>query len=70
MLSAQYELGRTHLDLATLAHTQGNRAAVATSLTTARTLFETLQVPTYVERTAQLARAFEVSSPEGPACRP
>lgn len=69
-LSAQYELGRTHLDLATLAHTQGKLAVVATYLTTVRTLFETLQVPPYVERTVQLVRAFEVSGPESSACRP
>jgi tetratricopeptide (TPR) repeat protein len=69
-LSAQYELGRTHLDFATLTRTQGNLVAVATHLTAARILFETLQVPTYVERTIQLARAFEVSSPEEPACQP
>ena len=56
-LTAQFEMGRTHLDLAALAQAQGNLAVAATPLHTAHGLFEVLQVPRYVERTAQLARA-------------
>jgi predicted ATPase/class 3 adenylate cyclase len=54
-------VGRVHLDLAALAHAQGNQEAVATHLTEADALFRALQVPTYVERTAQLARELGVS---------
>jgi class 3 adenylate cyclase/tetratricopeptide (TPR) repeat protein len=61
-LTAQFEMGRTHLDLAALAQAQGNLAVATTHLHTAHGLFETLQVPHYVERTAQLARALGVAS--------
>jgi class 3 adenylate cyclase/tetratricopeptide (TPR) repeat protein len=61
-LAAQFEMGRTHLDLAALAQAQGNLVVVTTHLRTAHGLFETLRVPHYVERTAQLARALGVAS--------
>jgi len=61
-LSARFEIGRTHLDLAVLAQAQGNLAVAATHLHTAHGLFEALQVPRYIERTAQLARALGVAS--------
>ncbi len=59
---ARYDLGRTHLDLATLAHAQGNRGAVTTHLNEARRLFEALRVLKYVARTEQLAGKFGVHS--------
>jgi tetratricopeptide (TPR) repeat protein len=58
---SRFELARTHLALADLAHTQGQPAAVATQLTEAHALFTALQVPRYVERTMQLASAYGVS---------
>lgn len=57
-IHAQFEAGRTHLDLAGLAQAQGNRDAVATHLSRAHSLFKALRVPKYVERTEQLAREF------------
>lgn len=60
-VSARFELGRTHLSLAALAHAQDNLATTTAHLSAAQALFETLQVPQYVERTAQLARACGVS---------
>jgi hypothetical protein len=61
-LTAQFEIGRTHLDLAVLAQSQGNLAVAITHLRTAHGVFETLRVPPYVERTAQLARALGIAS--------
>ena len=57
-LTAQFEMGRTHLDLAALAQAQGNLAVAATHLHTAHGLFEALQVPRYIE----LARALRGAS--------
>jgi len=54
-------VGRTHLLLAELAHTQEAQAAVATHLQAAHALFQTLQVPLYVARTLELARTRRVS---------
>src|SRR5262249_48236485 len=59
-MPAQFKVGQVHLDLAVLAHTQGNLAAAATHLYEAHTLFTTLCVPAYVERTAQLATALGI----------
>jgi class 3 adenylate cyclase/tetratricopeptide (TPR) repeat protein len=56
-IRARFEVGRTHLDLAVVAHSQGNQEMATTHLTKARALFDVLQVPRYVERTAQLASA-------------
>ena len=44
-MQARYDLARTHLDLASLAHTQGNQAAATTHLCTAYAWFKKLQVP-------------------------
>jgi hypothetical protein len=69
-IHARFEAGRTHLDLAALAHTQGNQDGATAHLTQAQALFTALQVPRYVERTAYLARAYGItlraSSPEAP----
>lgn len=67
LIHARFEEGRTHLDLAALAHVLGNRQDVATHLTGAHSLFTTLRVPKYVDRTEQLAREFGVRLPEDPA---
>jgi tetratricopeptide (TPR) repeat protein len=65
------EAARTHLDLATIAHAQGDAAATATHLYQAHMLFTTLQAPAYVERTVQLARNYGMTlpnaTPEAPA---
>ena len=45
-MQARYDLARTHLDLASLAHTQGNQDAATTHLSTAYAWFKKLQVPT------------------------
>jgi class 3 adenylate cyclase/tetratricopeptide (TPR) repeat protein len=60
-IEARFELGRTHVDLATLAHVQGEQQTAATHLTQAHTLFQALQVPRYVERVAQCASAWSVT---------
>jgi hypothetical protein len=62
-MQARFEHARTQLDLAALAQAQGNLQAATTHLTEAHTLFQTLQVPRYVERVAQCANAFDVPLP-------
>ena len=47
--------GRTHLDLAELAHARGDREASAGHLAEARSAFTLLRVPTYLDRTGSLA---------------
>ncbi|MBI4640602.1 MAG: tetratricopeptide repeat protein, partial [Candidatus Tectomicrobia bacterium] len=59
-IEARFELGRTHLDFARLAHAQDDREVLTTHLTKAHFLFRALQVPKYVERAEQLAREFGV----------
>lgn len=61
-IEARYDVARTHLDLAALAHAQGNREAVKAHLGQAYRLFETLRVPNYVERTEQLSKELGVYS--------
>jgi tetratricopeptide (TPR) repeat protein len=60
-MPARYELARTRLDLAALAHAQGHSEAIATHLAEAHTLFTALRIPQYIERTAQLASALGVA---------
>ena len=60
-LQARYDLGRTHLDLAAVAHAQGKKAESAMHLGEAHRLFVASRVPKYVERTEQLAKAFGVA---------
>jgi tetratricopeptide (TPR) repeat protein len=60
---ARFEVGRTHLDLAALAHAAGDQEATATHLTEAHALFRVLQVPKYVARAEQCATEFGISLP-------
>ena len=57
-MQARYELARTHLDLASLAHTQDDQDAATTHLSTAYAWFKKLQVPQWIEQTEQLAREY------------
>jgi hypothetical protein len=66
-VEARFEAGRTHLDLATLAHAQGDPEAVRTYLADARAAFVALGLPKHVERAEQLARRLEVSVPRDAA---
>jgi tetratricopeptide (TPR) repeat protein len=59
-IEARYDIGRTHLDLAQLAHAQEQQAEAATHLKKAHSLFVASRIPRYVERTEQLAKAFDV----------
>jgi tetratricopeptide (TPR) repeat protein len=59
-IQAQYELARTHLDLAALAHAQGNRNTATEYLSTASAWFQKLHVPKWVEQTERLARKYDV----------
>ena len=59
-IHSRYELGRTYLDLASLARLQGNREALVTNLRAAHDLFRTLRVEKYVRLAAHLARQFGV----------
>ena len=54
-IAAEFELGRTHLELAGLAGRQGERARVQAHLAPARRTFERLDVPRYVEQAERLA---------------
>ena len=63
-IQSRFEAGRTHLDLAALAHVQDHQEAAATHLHTAHAVFTALQVPRYVERTEQLAGAYGVALAE------
>jgi class 3 adenylate cyclase/tetratricopeptide (TPR) repeat protein len=63
-IHSQFELARTHLDLASLTHAQGNPHTAITHLSTAYTWFKKLQVPKYVERTEQLAREYGMTLTE------
>jgi hypothetical protein len=65
-MPARFEVGRMHLLLAELAHTQEAQEAVVTHLKAAEVLFQTLQVPLYVTRTLELARTYGVVLRAGP----
>lgn len=60
-IPARFEVGRTHLALAELAHAQGNREALGAHLDEARALFRALQVPKYIARTESLAEQWQAS---------
>jgi len=60
-IQARFEVGRTRLFLASLAHAQGRGDAAAVHLKEARSLFMALRVPKYVERTDRLAQELGVS---------
>jgi hypothetical protein len=55
----------SHLDLAALAHIQGNQASAATHPTAAYALLTEVQVPRYVEQTVQLASEFGIALAAG-----
>ena len=57
-MSTRYELARTHLDLASLAHRQNDQDAAATHLSAAYAWFRKLQTPKWAEKTAQLTQAY------------
>jgi tetratricopeptide (TPR) repeat protein len=63
-IHACFEQARTHLDLASLAHTQGNQDTTTTHLSTAFAWFKKLQVPKWMERTEQLAQEYGVTLTE------
>jgi hypothetical protein len=65
-IHSQFELARTHLDLAGLSHVQGDTESAAMHLSTARAWFARLQVPKYVERAEQLARTYGLMLTEVP----
>lgn len=58
-MGARYDLARTHLDLATVAHARGDRAAGARHVDPARQLFGALGVPSHRERVDALAARFD-----------
>jgi class 3 adenylate cyclase/tetratricopeptide (TPR) repeat protein len=59
-MSARFEVGRTHLSLAALAHMQGAPEATSRHLQQAYDLFRLLHVPRYTARTAEQASALGV----------
>jgi tetratricopeptide (TPR) repeat protein len=59
--SAHFEVGRTHLALAELAHLQGNHQATTLHFNHAYTLFQHLRIPYYVEHTTTRATMLGVS---------
>jgi hypothetical protein len=62
-MQARFECGRTHLDLAALAHAQGQPEVAGAHLRTAYALFRALHVPVYVQRTRRYAGTYGVSLP-------
>lgn len=65
-VEARFEAGRTHLDLAALAHARGDAEAARTHLADARAAFVALRLPTHVDRAQQLALRLGVSLPPVP----
>src|SRR5262249_20770487 len=65
-----FEVGRTHLALAELAHAQGNRDAVTAHANNAYALFMALKTPRYVERTQQFASECELMLSDADALPP
>jgi DNA-binding NtrC family response regulator/tetratricopeptide (TPR) repeat protein len=57
-----FEVARTHLDLAALAHARGDARATATHLAEAVRHFRTLGVPRWVERVEERIRAWGAAS--------
>jgi tetratricopeptide (TPR) repeat protein len=70
-IQARFELARTHLALADLAHARASPERVATHLGEARSLFMTLGLPKWVARSEQAAQRFGVAPPTtAPGCAP
>jgi serine/threonine protein kinase/tetratricopeptide (TPR) repeat protein len=67
-IHSRFEAGRTHLDLATLAHAQGNQTAATMHLAEAHALFVALGVPQSVAQTAQFASELGVSLGHSGTC--
>lgn len=65
-MKARYDLARSHLDLAVLAHLTRRPAEAATHLGEALALFRALRIPRYVERAQQLAAEFEIALADDP----
>jgi hypothetical protein len=69
-VQARFEIGRTHLSLATLTHLHGNLEAAMMHLTQAYNRFNALQVPTYIactqQRLHELKRAFTMHQGKSP----
>jgi class 3 adenylate cyclase/tetratricopeptide (TPR) repeat protein len=64
LIQARFDLARTHLDLASLAHTQNNPDNATEHLCTAYAWFNKLQVPKWVKKTEQLAREYGITLTE------
>jgi class 3 adenylate cyclase/tetratricopeptide (TPR) repeat protein len=56
LVQARFETGRTHLFLASVAHAQGRAEEAERHLSEARSLFQKLRVPRYLDQAEQLAR--------------
>jgi tetratricopeptide (TPR) repeat protein len=67
-IQARFEVARTHLDLAQLAHRRGDGGDGLMHLRDAHHLFRTSQVPNHVQRAEALARDFGVLLAQGTAC--
>jgi tetratricopeptide (TPR) repeat protein len=65
-MSARFEVGRTHLALAELAHQQGDQSATTLHLTSAYEIFQCLQMPRYVDRQRTCRRPGGVPARKGP----
>jgi tetratricopeptide (TPR) repeat protein len=59
-IQSKLEVGRTHLDLASLAHAQGHQEATAAHCHAAHAVFTALHLPMYVESTAQRASEYSL----------
>lgn len=66
-IGARFELARTYLDLAELAHARGSAEMAAAHLSGARDLFIAMRIPKYVARSEQAAQRLGVPlQPVGP----
>ena len=63
-IEARFELGRTHLDSARLAHAYGDRATIVYHLTAAWVIFQALPVPVYSARSRHAAQTYGVQLPD------
>jgi class 3 adenylate cyclase/tetratricopeptide (TPR) repeat protein len=63
-ISAAFEVGRTHLELAELADARGDGRAAMSHVAQARHIFAASDVPRYMERTKRLAKRLRGKLPE------
>ena len=61
MLQSRFDVGRTYLDLASLAYMRNNPDTATVHLSTAYAWFKKLQVPKWIERTEQVTREYGVT---------